>query len=261
MQVYKVKRNQNIFDVAVSTHGSIEGIFDLLINNPDLSFHSQLKEGEEIYWDEEFIIYDSIVNTLQAEHIVPANGERHVYYKNITASLRCAVYISPEEASIALQMAGDGSLIVDWGDNSDLETITLSPTLQKYVHFFDNYTNERSIKLYGDFNLKTDFKTIKSDGELRLIDGNITYSKAGFVLSQMKAFLDFSDKFNLVIFHLYCLREYHIYHIFCNISRFTMTWSHMHMNSWYCIYFYNIIHIWCLILFNIFAHIINSYIR
>ena len=114
MQVYKVKRNQNIFDVAVSTHGSIEGIFDLLINNPDLSFHSQLKEGEEIYWDEEFIIYDSIVNTLQAEHIVPANGERHVYYKNTTAPLRCVMYISPEEASIALQMAGDGSLIVDW---------------------------------------------------------------------------------------------------------------------------------------------------
>lgn len=123
MQVYKVKRNQNIFDVAVSTHGSIEGIFDLLINNPDLSFHSQLKEGEEIYWDEEFIIYDSIVNTLQAEHIVPANGERHVYYKNTTAPLRCVMYISPEEASIALQMAGDGSLIVDWGDNSDLPAV------------------------------------------------------------------------------------------------------------------------------------------
>ena len=84
MQVYKVKRNQNIFDVAVSTHGSIEGIFDLLINNPDLSFHSQLKEDEEIYWDEEFIIYDSIVNTLQSEHIVPANGERHVYHKSTT---------------------------------------------------------------------------------------------------------------------------------------------------------------------------------
>ena len=156
MQVYKVKRNQNIFDVAVSTHGSIEGIFDLLINNPDLSFHSQLKEDEEIYWDEEFIIYDSIVNTLQSEHIVPANGGTTcISQKSTTASLRCVVYISPKEASIALQMAGDGNLIVDWGDNSDLETITLSPTLQKYVHFFDNYTDERSIKLYGDFNLKT----------------------------------------------------------------------------------------------------------
>ena len=123
MQVYKVKRNQNIFDVAVSTHGSIEGIFNLLINNPDLSFHSQLKEDEEIYWDEEFIIYDSIVNTLQSEHIVPANGERHVYHKSTTASLRCVVYISPKEASIALQMAGDGNLIVDWGDNSDLDKV------------------------------------------------------------------------------------------------------------------------------------------
>ena len=78
MQVYKVKRNQNIFDVAVSIHGSIEGIFDLLINNPNLSFHSQLEEGEEIYWDEEFIIYDSIVNTLQSEHIIPEIGRAHV---------------------------------------------------------------------------------------------------------------------------------------------------------------------------------------
>ena len=55
MQVYKVKRNQNIFDVAVNTHGSIEGIFDLLINNPDLSFHSQLKESEEIYWNKNLL--------------------------------------------------------------------------------------------------------------------------------------------------------------------------------------------------------------
>ena len=77
MQVYKVKRNQNIFDVAVSTHGSIEGIFDLLINNPDLSFHSQLKEDEEIYWDEEFIIYDSIVNTLQSDMYITKVQQPH----------------------------------------------------------------------------------------------------------------------------------------------------------------------------------------
>ncbi len=45
----------------------------------------------------------------------------------------------------------------------------------------------------GDFNLKTDFKTIESNGEFRLTDGNIAYPKAGFIVSQMKAFLDFSD--------------------------------------------------------------------
>ncbi len=45
----------------------------------------------------------------------------------------------------------------------------------------------------GNFDLDTDFKTIKSDGKLRLVDGNIGYSKAGLTLSQMRAFLDFSD--------------------------------------------------------------------
>ena len=50
MQVYKVKRNQNIFDVAVNTHGSIEGIFDLLINNPDLVKMGS-KVGKEVFGD------------------------------------------------------------------------------------------------------------------------------------------------------------------------------------------------------------------
>lgn len=45
----------------------------------------------------------------------------------------------------------------------------------------------------GNFNLDTNFKTIKSNGELKLAEGNIKYAKAGLILSQMKAFLDFSD--------------------------------------------------------------------
>ncbi len=45
----------------------------------------------------------------------------------------------------------------------------------------------------GNFNLNTNFKTIKSDGELRLVDGSIAYPKAGLNLSQMRAFLDFSE--------------------------------------------------------------------
>ena len=45
----------------------------------------------------------------------------------------------------------------------------------------------------GDFNLDTDFKTIKSNGELKLVEGNIGYSKAGLAINQMRAFLDFSD--------------------------------------------------------------------
>ena len=63
MQVYKVRNNQNIFDVAIAIYGSIEGIFDLLVNNPDLSFDSVLNGGQELYWDEDFVVYDTIVNS------------------------------------------------------------------------------------------------------------------------------------------------------------------------------------------------------
>ena len=45
----------------------------------------------------------------------------------------------------------------------------------------------------GGFNLDTNLKTIKSNGELRLVDGNISYANAGLFLSQMQAFLDFSN--------------------------------------------------------------------
>lgn len=161
MQVYKVKRSQNIFDIAVSVHGSIEGIFDLMVNNSDLSFDSVLHEGDELYWDEDFVIYDSIVNSLASENLTPANGERHVYYKDVKSELRCVIQVSESDAAIELIMAGDGIMTVDWGDNTELEIITFQPTLQKYIHYFDNETDSRIVRLYGDYNLKTwDMSTI-----------------------------------------------------------------------------------------------------
>ena len=51
MQVYKVQKNQNIYDVALYLFGSIEGIFELMANNPELSYDTELKEGDELYWD------------------------------------------------------------------------------------------------------------------------------------------------------------------------------------------------------------------
>ena len=54
-----------------------------------------------------------------------------------------------------------------------------------------NMTAKGYIK--GDFDLATDFKTIKSNGEFRLNEGEIKYPKAGLNLTDMKAFLDFSE--------------------------------------------------------------------
>ena len=48
MNTYIVKSGQNLFDVAITLYGSIEGVFDLLISNKDrvgqmpLSYDSKL---------------------------------------------------------------------------------------------------------------------------------------------------------------------------------------------------------------------------
>ena len=143
MQIYKVKNNQNIFDVALNIYGSIEGVFNLLANNPELSFSSILKEDDELYWDEGSAIYDHIVNTMKAEHIIPVNGERHVYFKETSATLRCVICVSPDSPSITLLVSGDGSMVVDWGDNSDLENILLEPTDKAYTSLIMLLKKER----------------------------------------------------------------------------------------------------------------------
>ena len=161
METYKVTNNQNIFDVAIDIYGSIEGIFDLLISNPDLSFDSKLYDGQTLLWDKDFVINSSIVSSLHTDNAIPINGERNVYYKNIEADLKCVIQMGESASDISLNLSGDGEMIIDWGDNSEIQTIQLQPTLQLYQHYFDNEADVRTIRLYGDFNIKTwDMSTI-----------------------------------------------------------------------------------------------------
>lgn len=155
MQAYKVQKNQNIYDVALYLLGSVEGVFELMANNPGLSYETELKEGDELYWDEKAVIHQSIVDEFHATHTMPANADRNIYYKSTNAELRCYIQVPNDSMSLALHMSGDHTMIVDWGDNSPLETITLQSDMQQYVHYFDNVVSERYIRLYGDFNLKT----------------------------------------------------------------------------------------------------------
>lgn len=153
--MYKVGKSQNIFDVALAVYGSIEGLFDLLTNNSELSFDTELKEGDELYYDENCVIYSTVISTLADENIKPANGERGVYYKEVNEELRCIISVPASDAAMLLRLSGDGDMVVDWGDNSEIETITLQATTQEYRHFYDNETDKRVVRLYGDFNIKT----------------------------------------------------------------------------------------------------------
>lgn len=60
MATYTVKPNQNLFDVALHIYGSIEGLFDLLISNPDLNMTSELSYGQELTYHEILMLNESV---------------------------------------------------------------------------------------------------------------------------------------------------------------------------------------------------------
>lgn len=150
MAKYIVKPNQNLFDIALYLYGSIEGLFDLLISNPDLSMTSDLTYGQELEYYEEFILNPSIVSEFKNQNIVPSSGARKVYFKRPEEDLIFLIGVNADMSLTSLKVAGEGTMIIDWGDNSPLEHIVLSPSLRLIEHYFDNDVDERRIRIYGD---------------------------------------------------------------------------------------------------------------
>jgi hypothetical protein len=150
MATYTVKPNQNLYDVALYLYGSIEGLFDLLISNEDINMTTDLVYGQELTYHEEFILNSTIVDEFADKSIVPASGARKVYFKRPEEDLIMIVGVNADMTYATFKASGEGSMVIDWGDNSELETITLSTSVQKVEHYFDNETEKRRVRIYGD---------------------------------------------------------------------------------------------------------------
>lgn len=75
MNKYVTKSGQNIYDIALVLYGSIEGIFDLLISNPSISFDTIFNTGMEVYYHSDFVVNQDIVNWLDTNNIKVKNGQ------------------------------------------------------------------------------------------------------------------------------------------------------------------------------------------
>lgn len=150
MAIYTVKPNQNLFDIALHLYGSIEGLFDLLISNPSLNMTSELAYGQELEYHEGFVINSSIVEEFGKQNIIPSAGSRNVYFKRPDEDLLMIVGTHPELARSYFKVSGEGTMIVDWGDNSPLQYIDLTTTPIEIEHYFDNDIEKRRIKVYGN---------------------------------------------------------------------------------------------------------------
>lgn len=140
---YKVAAGQNIYDVALHLYGSIEGIVDLMMCNADLSLDDNLGVGQELIYSDDFVINADVVAYNEMHGIVPSNGEHHVYPKSFTRPLAVAFTLSPEVLNVKCSVSGAGTVEVDWGDNSDVEVVTLTEKPQTLSHIFDNKVRKR----------------------------------------------------------------------------------------------------------------------
>lgn len=167
MATYTVKANQNLFDIAMKLYGSIEGLFDLLISNSWLNMTTDLNVGMELEYHDYFVVNGDIQGEIQSQNYLPANGERHVYLKHPNEPLVFMCQIDPDEHSASFIASGSGDMLIDWGDNSDLEKIELGVDRQTVLHYFNSKTDGRRIKVYGTFQLMY-FDTTNLGGALFL---------------------------------------------------------------------------------------------
>lgn len=153
---YVITTGQNLYDVSLHLTGSIEGIVDLLICNPALSLEDTLQSGDELVYTDDFVINADVVAYLRQNGIIPAGGERHVYPKSPSGPLRLRFPLDAGQLSTAFAVSGRGTLEVDWGDDSALESLALETEVRVFSHRFNNTIAQmRQVRLYGDIELQS----------------------------------------------------------------------------------------------------------
>lgn len=155
MGKYIVTNGQNIYDVALHLYGSIEGIVDLMMNNVNLSLADVLTSGDELVFTDDYIINSEIVAYFRMNNIIPANGERNVYFKSPGYKRLIDFTIQREKTSIDLGLSGEGILQIDWGDNTELQLTELKGKPTFLHHHFNSLISEnRKIRIFGDVRLQ-----------------------------------------------------------------------------------------------------------
>ena len=153
MAEYTVQTGQNLFDVTLSLYGSIEGLLDLMVNNPTLSIDSEIKSGDRLQYTPYYYEDQTVLQYYKSNNIVPSNRIGDIYFKE-QSNIRMQIYCSSDKKMIGISASGEGDIYVDWGDNAEIERITLSSSYKYYSHILTSDTTvNRRIRLFGDFKL------------------------------------------------------------------------------------------------------------
>lgn len=182
MAQYTVRSGQNIYDVALTLYGSVDGIFDLLVSNDWLSMTTKLSYGMVLEYHGEFAINKDVTLWLQDHNVLVKNGEYCYTHTDMEALIRKHIEEhhpeiiesfegqSPDEQSvywenlyyprmiikqqgqlstIMFKLKAGKHLIIDWGDLKPIQILE-GDTEQEIEHCYKGNGNH-TITLYGDF--------------------------------------------------------------------------------------------------------------
>lgn len=149
---YIVKTGENIYDIALTLYGSIEGIFDLLVSNDNLTMDTRLQKGDELYYHDEFMINQDVAAWVNESGLVVKNGDHQeddgIPYEG--TDMRIIVRQRGGFSSIGVKLLS-GTMYIDWGDMSG---IVVGAT-DYWVDADHNYQDigEHIIRISGDFEI------------------------------------------------------------------------------------------------------------
>lgn len=88
MNKYITKSGQNLYDVALTIYGSVEGIFDLLLSNREISLETVLAKGTELSYHDDFILNRDIANWFIDNEVTVKNGNTQIRQFNVLEEIK-----------------------------------------------------------------------------------------------------------------------------------------------------------------------------
>lgn len=185
MPQYTVRSGQNIYDVALTLYGSVEGIFYLLAQNKWLDLDTTLTSGQKLEYSEELAINNDIVIWLRENNIKCKNGQHSVlslesesfmaehFNEYHLEEIDRLATLSPDETEMfwetltvprlilkqqgvicnfKIQLNNNTHILIDWGDNT-APSIFEGDELQEIEHNYKS-NGQHIIVLYGDFSFQ-----------------------------------------------------------------------------------------------------------
>lgn len=164
---YIVQPNQNIFDVAVDVHGSIDGVSDLLIQNPHITIDTELKSGDELTFVSGVTIDEINVSDLERLNVTPVNGDRGVYINRdkVSDANIMDMEITTGTMSFAMTIHHKKNIYIDWGDHRMMDMYYPEDGRSDIHKIFDSSDEDinRNIRVYFDKDDELDIHVHSSD--------------------------------------------------------------------------------------------------